>query len=77
MEILVATWSVRLAAVAAVAVGAVSVSTGTPVLEAVIRANAAAFAFTLGGRLLLGVLEPPDQRLRRAMARRATNGGES
>lgn len=75
MELLVATWSVRLAAVAAVAVGAVSVSAGTPPLEVVLRAVAAAFAFTTGGRMLLGRLEPQERRIQRLLARRGAGAG--
>ncbi|MBA3876305.1 MAG: hypothetical protein C0498_05105 [Anaerolinea sp.] len=77
MELLVAVWAVRLAALAALAVGAISVSVGAPPLEAVLRAAAAAFAFTLGGRVLLARLETPEQRLRRLLTRRAQKDGGS
>lgn len=77
MELFVAAWSVRLAAVAALAVGGVSLSVGTPPLEAVLRAVAAAFAFTVGGRMVLTRLETPERRLRRLRARRAPDGGAS
>lgn len=72
MELLVATWSARLAMVGALTVGGLSVSVGASPLDAVVRAAAAAFAFTLGGRVLLARLETPDQRVRRLRARRAT-----
>lgn len=71
MELLVATWSVRLAMVGALTVGGLSVSVGASPLDAVARAAAAAFAFTLGGRVLIARLETPDQRVRRLRVRRA------
>lgn len=70
MELLVATWTLRLALVAAAAVGGISYSAGTPAVESVDRAIAAAFVFTLFGRLLVGWLEPPEQRLARLRRRR-------
>lgn len=73
MELLVATWSVRLAMIGALTVGGLSVSVGASPIDAVIHAAAAAFAFTLGGRVLLARLETPDQRVRRLRARRAAN----
>jgi hypothetical protein len=75
MELLVATWSVRLAAVAALAVAVASIASGIPVSEAILRAIAAAFVFTLGGRILLTRLESKEQRFRRLMAQRAREGG--
>lgn len=77
MELLVATWSVRLASLAAVAVGVVSVSAGTPALDTAVRAIAAAFAFTVGGRILLGRLEPPERRIQRLLARHTEGARES
>jgi membrane protein implicated in regulation of membrane protease activity len=71
MDVLVAAWSARLALVAALAVGALSVSAGVSPLDAVTRAAAAAFVFTLAGRVLMSRLETPDQRVRRLRARRA------
>ncbi|HEX8941069.1 MAG TPA: hypothetical protein VF763_12985 [Candidatus Limnocylindrales bacterium] len=71
MELFVAAWVLRLAIVAALAVGGVSWSVGTPPVEAVDRAAAAAFVFTLGGRWFLGWLEPPERRLARLRAERA------
>ena len=71
MELLVATWSVRLASLAAVAVAAVSIPAGVTPLEIVVRAVAVAFAFTTGGRILLGRLETPERRLERLRATRA------
>lgn len=77
MELFVAAWSVRLAAVAALAVGGISLSVGTPPLEAVLRAVAAALTFTIGGRIVLNRLETPERRLRRLLARRTHDGGAS
>jgi len=77
MEIFVATWSVRLAAVAALGVGVISVSVGTLPLEAVLRAAGAALAFTIGGRMVLSRLETPERRLRRLRARLAPKGDAS
>jgi hypothetical protein len=70
MELLVATWTLRLAIVAIAAVGAISWSVGTPLLECVDRAIAAAFVFTLAGRWLIGALEPQEARIRRMRAQR-------
>ncbi len=75
MELLVATWSVRLAMLGAVAAGGLSLSVGATPIEAVGRAAAAAFTFTLGGRLLLARLETPDQRLHRLRAARSARTG--
>ena len=73
MELLVATWSVRLAMIGALTVGGLSLSVGASPLDAVARAAAAAFAFTLGGRVLLARIETHDQRVRRLRARRAAS----
>jgi type II secretory pathway component PulM len=78
MELFVAIWSLRLALLGSLLVGVVSISTGTQVLDAADRALVAAFAFTLLGRLLVGWLEPPEERKRRRRAqfesRRAPKG---
>jgi membrane protein implicated in regulation of membrane protease activity len=71
VELYVAVWSARLASVAALAVGAISLSVGTPPLDAVLRAVAAALAFTIGGQYVMTRIESPDRRMRRLMARRA------
>jgi len=86
MELLVATWTLRVAVVAALAVGGASYSAGTPAIESVDRAMAAAVLFTFAGRWLTGWLEPPERRLarmrkkreaRRAKAARAGNAGKA
>jgi len=70
VELLVATWSIRLALGAALAVAVLSISAGMSVIDAVDRAVIAAFVFTLVGRLLIGFLETPEQRLARLRAAR-------
>lgn len=70
MELLVATWTLRVAIAAALAVGGVSISVGTPVIDSIDRAMAAAVAFTFAGRWLAGWLEPPEARLLRMRRRR-------
>ena len=75
MELLVATWTVRMAFFGALTVVAVSLASGSLLPEAVIRAAFAAFVFTLGGRLLIGFLETPEQRLNRIRRERAGTKG--
>jgi membrane protein implicated in regulation of membrane protease activity len=70
MDLLVATWTLRMAIVAALAVGGASYSAGTPAVEAVDRALAAAVFFTLAGRWLMGWLEPPERKMLRMRKRR-------
>jgi hypothetical protein len=77
VELLVATWTVRLAFVAAIAVLSISLSAGSVLVDAVLRAAVAAFVFTLAGRLLIGFLERPDQRMHRLRAERAKRQGKS
>ena len=70
MELLVATWTVRLAFIGALAVLGISIAAGSLVPEAMIRAAFVAFVFTLGGRMLIGFLETPQQRLARIRRKR-------
>ena len=70
MELFVATWTLRVAIVAALAVGGASYSAGTSVVESVDRAMAAAVLFTFAGRWLTGWLEPPERRLLRMRKKR-------
>jgi hypothetical protein len=77
VELLVATWTVRLAFVSAIAVLWISLSAGSVLVDAVLRAAVAAFVFTLAGRLLIGFLERPDQRMHRLRAERAKRHGKA
>jgi hypothetical protein len=70
MQLLVATWTLRIAIVAALAVGGVSYQAGAPVIDCVDRALAAAVGFTLAGRLLMSWLEPPELKMLRLRKRR-------
>jgi|ERR1035437_380410 hypothetical protein len=63
MELLVATWTLRIAIVAALAVGGVSYQAGGMLIDCVDRALAVAVGFTLAGRLLMNWLEPPERKL--------------
>jgi hypothetical protein len=77
VELLVATWTVRLAFVSAIAVLWISLSAGSVLVDAVLRAAVAAFVFTFAGRLLIGFLERPDQRMHRLRAERAKRQGKA
>jgi hypothetical protein len=70
MELLVATWTLRIAVLAALAVGGASISAGIPVVESVDRGIAVAVIFTIAGRKLMGWLEPPERRLLRMRQKR-------
>lgn len=70
MQVLVATWTLRIAIVAALAVGGVSYQAGASTIDCVDRALAAAVGFTLAGRWLLGWLEPPEIRMIKMRKRR-------
>jgi predicted lipid-binding transport protein (Tim44 family) len=70
MELLVATWTLRLALVGSMAVAAISISAGATIIDAVERAVIAAFALTLLGRMLIGWLQTPEQRMLKLRRRR-------
>lgn len=70
MELLVATWTLRLALGSALLVAWISSSAGVGLVDAVIRGAFAAFVFTLAGRQLIGWLETPEQRMHRLRARK-------
>lgn len=74
MELLVASWTVRLAMVGMLVVGWLSLSAGLGMLDVVIRAALAAFVLLFAGRQVLGFLETPEQKLARMRARRAGKG---
>ncbi len=81
MELLVATWTVRLVAVAALAVAGLSYTSGAPLLDSIDRALVAAFVFSLTGKWLMGWLETPETKLlrmrQRREAQRAKGGGKA
>jgi hypothetical protein len=70
MELLVATWTLRIAIVAALAVGGASYQAGSPAIDCVDRALAVAVAFTFAGRMLVSWLEPPEVKMLRMRQRR-------
>ena len=70
MELLVATWTLRIALLGALVVGWLTVSAGGTPVDAVDRAALAAFAFTFLGRKLIVWLETPEQKMQRLRARR-------
>jgi hypothetical protein len=70
MELLVATWTLRVAIVAALAVGVASYGAGSSLIDCVDRALFAAVGFTFAGRLLAGWLEPPETKMLRLRRKR-------
>jgi hypothetical protein len=75
MELLVATWTIRLTLVGMLITGWVTLSSGLGLLDVVIRAAVVAFVLLFAGRQALGWLETPEQKLARmAAARRRTRG---
>jgi hypothetical protein len=76
MELLVATWTVRLTFVAVLAVGWITVSSGLGMLDVVIRTALVAFVLLFAGRQALNWLETPEQKLARLRARRVKSRGE-
>jgi hypothetical protein len=70
MELMVATWTLRIAIVAALAVGGVSYQAGGTPVDCVDRALAVAVGFTIFGRLLMGWLEPPERKMLKMRAKR-------
>lgn len=82
MELVVATWTLRLAVVGLFAVESVSLLAGASLIDATLRAAVVALILTLGGRLVVDWLEPPERRMQRLRARRerrrkkAGNGAE-
>ncbi len=70
MQLFVATWTLRIAIAAALAVGLVSYQAGASAIDCADRALAAAVGFTLAGRFLLGWLEPPEVKMLKMRRRR-------
>jgi hypothetical protein len=72
----VATCTLRIAIVAALAVGGASYQAGAPAVDCVDRALAVAVGFTFAGRWLAGWLEPPEVRVMRMRQRREARRGK-
>ncbi len=72
MELLVAAWTARLALVGALLVGWISLAAGATMLDVAIRVAIAAFVLTYAGRLLIGWLETPEQKMLRLRAGRSS-----
>lgn len=72
MELLVATWTTRLALVGALLVGWISLAAGATMIDVAIRVALAAFLLTYAGRLLMGWLETPEQKMLRLRAGRSS-----
>jgi hypothetical protein len=75
MELLVATWTVRLTLVAMLVVGWISLASGLGMLDVVIRVGVTALVLTFAGKWLMGYLETPEQKLARLRAQRSRNRG--
>ncbi|MFN8629854.1 MAG: hypothetical protein U0838_05880 [Chloroflexota bacterium] len=71
MELLVATWTTRLALVGALLVGWISLAAGATMLEVAMRIALAAFVLTTAGLMLMGWLETPEQKMLRLRAGRS------
>ena len=71
MELLVATWTARLALVGALLVGWISLAAGATMIEVAVRIALAAFLLTYAGRFLMGWLETPEQKMLRLRAGRS------
>ncbi|MEI7744594.1 MAG: hypothetical protein WCK58_12705 [Chloroflexota bacterium] len=77
MEMLVATWTIRLTLLGMLIVGWLSWSTNPNMIDVVIRVGLTAFILTFAGRQLMGWLETPEQKVYRMRAKRAkTLAGE-
>ena len=70
MDLFIATWTLRIAIVAALAVGGASYESGAPMMDCVDRALAVAVGFTLAGRFLVSWLEPPEVKMMRMRKKR-------
>lgn len=77
MELLVATWTIRLTFVAVLVVGWIGVSSGLGLLDVVVRTALAAFILLFAGRQALNWLETPEQKLARLRARRTKSRGDT
>ena len=71
MELLVATWTTRLALVGALLVGWISLAAGATMLDVAIRVALAAYVLSYAGRQIMGWLETPEQKMLRLRASRS------
>lgn len=72
MELLIATWTIRLALVGALLVGWISLASGATMIDVAIRIALAAFVLTYAGRLMMGWLETPEQKMLRMRVGRSS-----
>lgn len=77
MELLVATWTIRLTFVGMLVVGWITWSSGLGMIDVVIRTAVTAFVLLFAGRQALGWLETPEQKLARLRAARSRKGGDA
>jgi hypothetical protein len=77
MELLVATWTVRLALIGGLIVGWISLAAGVGMIDVAIRVGLTAFALTFAGRQIMGWLETPAQKMLRLRARRTRKRGDA
>jgi hypothetical protein len=77
MELLVATWTIRLTLVGMLVVGWLTLSSGLGMIDVVVRAGVVAFVLLFAGRQALNWLETPEQKLARLRASRGRKRGEA
>lgn len=77
MEMLVATWTVRLTLLGMLIVGFLSWSAGVTMLEMVLKVAATALALLFAGRQVLGLLESPEQKMVRTLRKGKAAGSKS
>jgi hypothetical protein len=77
MELLVATWTVRLTFVGMLIVGWITLQSGLGLLDVVIRVALTAFVLLFAGRQALGWLETPEQRMARLRTKRSRKVGQA
>jgi hypothetical protein len=76
MELLVATWTIRLTFLGMLIVGWLTLSAGLGMIDVVIRVALVAFVLLFAGRQALGWLETPEQRMARLRASRSRKRGD-
>jgi hydrogenase/urease accessory protein HupE len=77
VELLVATWTIRLTFVAVLVTGFITLSSGLGMLDVVLRASLVAFVLLYAGRQALNWLETPEQKLARLRAKRTKKRAEA